>query len=74
MMLHLRSSGALQDAHANPLEEAMLPRDLPGNIMACREVGLPEEHSNPVVPEERPCLAARERPSDVERGRQLKEL
>ena len=69
-MLELITSGALQYAHANPVEEARLPWDLAGNIMASREGGQLEDHPNPAVPEERPSLSAREGPPEVERSRQ----
>ena len=69
MLLQLRSSGALQYAHANPVEEARLAWDLAGNIMASREVGQREDHPNPDVPEERPSLSAREGPLEVEPAR-----
>ena len=74
MMLQLIRSGALQYAHANPVEDASLPWDLAGNIMANREVGHWEEHPNPGVRGKRPSRAAREGHPEVERARQPLEL
>ena len=64
-MIQLMSGEVLQYARANPVEEAKLGLELPGNIMASREIGDREE---------RPSLAPREGPSQVERARQRRDL
>ena len=67
-MVHLIRSGALQYANANPVEEARLAWELAGDLMARREGGQPEEQ--PALAEERPSLAAREGPAELERAPQ----
>ena len=74
MMLQLISSGALQDAHANPVQEVRLAWELAGNMLASQEVGQREDHPDPLVPEERPSLEARVGPPELERARQRQEL
>ena len=71
MMLQLSSSGALQYADANPVEEARLAWVLAGNLMA-RRCGQWED--NLVISNERPSLATGEGPPEVERERQRQEL
>ena len=68
LMVNLIRSGGLQYANANPVEEARLAWELAGDLMARREGWQREEQ--PLVPEERASLAARE----VERARQRQEL
>ena len=72
LMDQQKRSGTLQYPNAKPVDEPCLAWELAGDLMAGREGGQLEEQ--PVLREERPSLAAREGPPEVERARQHHEL
>ena len=72
LMARLIRGGVLRYANADTVEEARLAWELAGDLIAGRAGEQREEQ--PLVPEERPSLAAREGPPEVERERQRQEL
>ena len=71
-MVQLIRSGALRYANPDLVEEARLAGELAGDLIVGREGGQPEQQ--PVGSEERPSVAARQGPPQVELAPQRQEM